>query len=92
MVDGRPSSLAPSQAQASVGISFRYLPIDLDPSTDLTYPHHDGTGGRLSGALHVYGGDFFAMERSEWEPETHVEGRDDAQKTMRHFEQANARS
>jgi predicted metal-dependent enzyme (double-stranded beta helix superfamily) len=47
---------------------------------------------RLTGALHVYGGDFFAVERSEWDPETLLEGRYDAQKTMRHFEQANARS
>jgi predicted metal-dependent enzyme (double-stranded beta helix superfamily) len=47
---------------------------------------------RLTGAIHVYGGDFFAMERSEWDPETLLEGRYDAQKTMRHFEQANARS
>jgi predicted metal-dependent enzyme (double-stranded beta helix superfamily) len=47
---------------------------------------------RLSGAIHVYGGDFFGAERSEWDPETLSEGRYDAQKTMRHFEQANARS
>jgi len=47
---------------------------------------------RLTGAIHVYGGDFFAIERSEWDPETLVEGRYDAQKTMRHFERANARS
>jgi len=47
---------------------------------------------RLTGAIHVYGGDFFAVERSEWDPETLLEGRYDAQKTMRHFEQANARS
>jgi predicted metal-dependent enzyme (double-stranded beta helix superfamily) len=47
---------------------------------------------RLSGAIHVYGGDFFGAERSEWDPETLAEGRYDAQKTMRHFEQANSRS
>ena len=47
--------------------------------------------GRLSGAIHVYGGDFFAAERSEWDPETLAEGRYDAQKTMRFFEEANAR-
>ena len=46
---------------------------------------------RLTGAI-PYGGDFFAIERSEWDPETLVEGRYDAQKTMRHFERANARS
>ena len=47
---------------------------------------------RLTGAIHVYGGDFFGAERSEWDPETLLEGRYDAQKTMRHFVQANARS
>jgi predicted metal-dependent enzyme (double-stranded beta helix superfamily) len=26
--------------------------------------------GRLTGAIHIYGGDFLAQERSEWEPET----------------------
>jgi predicted metal-dependent enzyme (double-stranded beta helix superfamily) len=45
---------------------------------------------RLTGAIHVYGGDFFNAERNEWDPETLLEGRYDAQKTMRHFEQANA--
>jgi len=47
---------------------------------------------RLTGAIHAYGGDFFATERSEWDPETLLEGRYDAQKTMRHFEAANSRS
>jgi predicted metal-dependent enzyme (double-stranded beta helix superfamily) len=46
---------------------------------------------RLSGAIHVYGGDFFAAERSEWDPESLIEGRYDAQKAMRAFEEANAR-
>jgi predicted metal-dependent enzyme (double-stranded beta helix superfamily) len=45
---------------------------------------------RLSGAIHVYGGDFFAAERSEWDPETLQEGRYDVAKTMRLFEEANA--
>ncbi len=45
---------------------------------------------RLTGAIHVYGGDFFGAERSEWDPETLVEGRYDSQKTMRYFEEANA--
>ncbi len=46
---------------------------------------------RLTGAIHVYGGDYFAAERSEWDPETLVEGRYDVAKTMRLFEEANAR-
>jgi predicted metal-dependent enzyme (double-stranded beta helix superfamily) len=44
---------------------------------------------RLTGAIHVYGGDFFAAERSEWDPETLQEGRYDAQRAIRMFEEAN---
>ena len=44
---------------------------------------------RLTGAIHVYGGDFFAAERSEWDSETLQEGRYDAERTMRRFEDAN---
>jgi len=44
---------------------------------------------RLTGALHVYGGDFFAAERSEWDPESLVEGRFDAERAVRRFEEAN---
>jgi predicted metal-dependent enzyme (double-stranded beta helix superfamily) len=44
---------------------------------------------RLTGAIHVYGGDFFAAERSEWDAETLMEGRYDAERTMRRFEAAN---
>jgi predicted metal-dependent enzyme (double-stranded beta helix superfamily) len=47
---------------------------------------------RLTGALHVYGGDFFAIERSEWDPETLLEQAYDVQKAVRMFEEANARS
>jgi len=46
--------------------------------------------GGLTGAIHVYGGDFFGAERSEWDPETLKEGRYDVAKTMRMFEEANA--
>ena len=45
---------------------------------------------RLTGAIHVYGGDFFAAERSEWDAETLVEGRYDVARTIRRFEEANA--
>ena len=45
---------------------------------------------RLTGAFHVYGGDFFGADRSEWDPETLQEGRYDAAKTVRMFEEANA--
>jgi predicted metal-dependent enzyme (double-stranded beta helix superfamily) len=45
---------------------------------------------RLTGAIHVYGGDFFAAERSEWDSETLMEGRYDVDRTMRRFEESNA--
>jgi predicted metal-dependent enzyme (double-stranded beta helix superfamily) len=46
---------------------------------------------RLTGAIHVYGGDFFAAARSEWDPETLLERPFDMEKNLRMFEQANAR-
>ncbi len=46
---------------------------------------------RLTGALHVYAGDFFTVPRSEWDPESLEEQPYDVQKTLRMFELANAR-
>ena len=46
--------------------------------------------GCLTGAIHVYGGDFFATERSEWDPETLRERRYDVAKNMKFFEDINA--
>jgi predicted metal-dependent enzyme (double-stranded beta helix superfamily) len=45
---------------------------------------------RLTGAIHVYGGDFFGAHRSEWDPETLMEGPFDPDRAMRRFEEANA--
>lgn len=45
---------------------------------------------RLTGAIHVYGGDFFGADRSEWDPDTLFEHRYDVEKNMRLFEEANA--
>ncbi len=45
---------------------------------------------RLTGAIHVYGGDFFGVPRSEWDPETLLEQPSDGERTMRRFEEANA--
>src|SRR5437868_4076215 len=46
---------------------------------------------RLTGAIHVYGGDFYAASRSEWDAETLLEQPFDMEKNLRLFEQANAR-
>jgi predicted metal-dependent enzyme (double-stranded beta helix superfamily) len=42
-------------------------------------------------ALHVYGGDFFSGDRSEWDEETHEERPRDFERTRRLFEEANDR-
>ena len=44
---------------------------------------------RLTGAIHVYGGDFFAVRRSEWDPEHLVEQPYDVAKTLALFEESN---
>jgi predicted metal-dependent enzyme (double-stranded beta helix superfamily) len=46
---------------------------------------------RFTGAIHVYGGDFFnPARRSEWDPETLLEGPLDPERNVRRFEEANA--
>jgi predicted metal-dependent enzyme (double-stranded beta helix superfamily) len=47
--------------------------------------------GKLTAAIHVYGGDFIAAERSEWDPQTLCEQRFDLDKTRQMFEESNAR-
>jgi predicted metal-dependent enzyme (double-stranded beta helix superfamily) len=46
--------------------------------------------GRLTGAIHAYGGDFFGADRSEWDPETLLEERYNVERALRQFEEANA--
>ena len=46
---------------------------------------------RLTGAIHVYGGDFYAAIRSEWDPETRLERPYDRDRILLQFEAANAR-
>jgi predicted metal-dependent enzyme (double-stranded beta helix superfamily) len=46
---------------------------------------------RLTGAIHVYGGDFFNANRSEWDPETLNERPCDVSRLLRQFEEENQR-
>jgi len=45
---------------------------------------------KLTSAIHVYGGEFFEEERSEWETDGLTEQTYDVEKNMRLFEEANA--
>ncbi len=38
---------------------------------------------KLTGAIQIYGGDFFRVSRSEWDPETHLERAYDMKKNLR---------
>jgi predicted metal-dependent enzyme (double-stranded beta helix superfamily) len=42
--------------------------------------------GRITGAIHVYGGDFFAVDRNEWDPESLHEKPYDVEKARRMFD------
>jgi len=44
---------------------------------------------QVTGAIHVYGGDFFAVPRSEWDPKTLEERPYSVEDTMRAFEESN---
>lgn len=46
---------------------------------------------KLTGAIHIYGGDFFAAERSEWDSMALTEHKSDGERTRLMFEEANAR-
>jgi predicted metal-dependent enzyme (double-stranded beta helix superfamily) len=46
---------------------------------------------RFTGGIHVYGGDFFAISRSQWDPETLAEQPSDGDSIRRMFERENER-
>jgi predicted metal-dependent enzyme (double-stranded beta helix superfamily) len=44
---------------------------------------------RLTGALHVYGGDFFSVSHSQWDPERLIEEPYDVKRLLALFEESN---
>jgi predicted metal-dependent enzyme (double-stranded beta helix superfamily) len=83
---------------------YRRIPGGLEPAGGRELPegevlllgddavHSVANSGRdFAVALHVYGGDFFATARSEWDFETFEERPRDLERTQRLFDEANAR-
>jgi len=83
---------------------YRRVPGGLEPSGGRELPCGDvlvlgddvvhavaNSRREFAVALHVYGGDFFSVERSEWEFDTYEERPRDFERTLRLFEEANAR-
>ena len=82
---GRDDGFLKAQGARSLGPRDT-VPLGKDVIHSVTNPLR-----RLTGALHVYGGDFFGAERSEWDPEDLTEGRYDVEKNMRLIAESNAR-
>ncbi len=66
-------------------------PSDVRPLGDDIIHSVVNPTSKLTGAIHVYGGDFFATERSEWETEGLEERPYDVNKTVKLFAAANKR-
>jgi predicted metal-dependent enzyme (double-stranded beta helix superfamily) len=64
-------------------------PADVRPLGDDIIHSVTNPTGKLTGAIHVYGGDFFTTERSEWDPENLEERPYDIDKNVKYFEDAN---
>ncbi|HEY1867290.1 MAG TPA: hypothetical protein VGG70_03280 [Candidatus Cybelea sp.] len=62
------------------------VPLGRDMIHSVTNPI-----ARLTGAIHVYGGDFFNANRSEWDPESLLERPCDPQRIAQIFEEENRR-
>jgi len=60
------------------------LPLGRDIIHSVTNPI-----GRLTGAIHVHGGDFFGVSRSEWDAERLLEHPGDVKETLELFEESN---
>jgi predicted metal-dependent enzyme (double-stranded beta helix superfamily) len=65
-------------------------PKEVRPLGDDVIHSVSNPTSRFTAAIHVYGGNFFAEERSEWDPESLHEHPYDIEKNMALFERANA--
>jgi len=83
-VDGNRGSKVEA-AGAKALVERDAIPLGQDVIHSVTNPIP-----RLTGAIHVYGGDFFAVPRSEWDAETLLEQCTDGEKMARRFQEANA--
>jgi predicted metal-dependent enzyme (double-stranded beta helix superfamily) len=79
-----PDGLSASAASVLFPGDVDQLPADAIHS--VTNPLEKFTGG-----IHIYGGDFFAAERSQWDPETLREERSDGATIRAMFDRENQR-
>ena len=77
------------EIEASGAASLREK--DVFPLPDAAIHSVTNPVDRLTGAIHIYGGDFFATPRSEWNPETLRERPFDLEAARKSFRDANRR-
>ena len=82
--DDHPDGLIEAAGAKSLGRGD-VRPLGKDVIHSVTNPT-----SQFTGAIHVYGGNFFTTERSEWDPATLHEQPYDVDKNMAMFERANA--
>ena len=83
-VTGDPRGLVEAAGAKSLGVGCAE-PLGRDVIHSVTNPL-----GRLTAAIHVYGGDFYGAKRSDWDPENLLERDYDFALHRRMFEEANA--
>ena len=83
-VPGSPGGLIEAAGAKSLGEGSAE-PLGRDVIHSVTNPL-----GRLTAAIHVYGGDFYGAKRSDWDPENLLEREYDFALHRRMFEEANA--
>jgi predicted metal-dependent enzyme (double-stranded beta helix superfamily) len=82
-IKGDPDGRIEAAGAKSIGVR-EVRPLGEDIIHSVTNPTT-----KLTGAIHVYGGDFFEMHRSEWEAETLQERPYDIEGNMKLFADAN---
>ncbi len=82
-VEGDPAGRIEAAGAKSIGPQ-EVRPLGEDIIHSVTNPT-----SKLTGAIHVYGGNFFEMHRNEWEPEGLTEQPYDLAGNLKLFEEAN---
>ena len=82
--NGEPHGLIEAAGAKSIG-PREVRPLGKDVIHSVSNPT-----SKFTAAIHVYGGNFFAEERSEWDPESLYEHPYDIEKNMALFERANS--
>ena len=81
-LEGEPGGRIEAAGAKSLG-RHDAVPLGRDIIHSVTNPI-----SRLTGAIHIYGGDFFTTPRSEWDPETLQERPYDLEQNRRLFQEA----